>query len=393
MSAHSEAPAVDALDVLVLCPFVPWPLDSGGRIRTFHLVREVVRGGLARVELWCVADERDPAPLEAVLRRELGRVSILPRSRSGPAARLARAKVERWFHSAELERRLAERLATTPPHLVHVDEMSLVRALPARTPCPVLVHHSKLDVEFHERVYGNGPAARFDRAKLRRLESLAARRARHHVVCSSGDRDLLAARHPGLVAHVVPSGFDPAHFVACERTERESDLVLVLGSLDYEPNIDGLEFLVREVLPRLSRRVRVDVVGRNPGPRVRALCGGAVRLVGEVDDVRPHLARAAALAVPLRIGGGTRLKIAEALASRTPVVSTRIGAEGLPVDTRHLLLADGAADFAAALDATLADPAGSAARAALGHRLASDVLGWPSLAAALARAWRTAALR
>jgi len=376
--------------ILWVCPFVPWPLDSGGRIRTFHLVRETRRQALADVELWCVADERPAEELEARLSRELGPVRVFPRSASGAWQRLSRAKVERWFHSEALEHALAQRLQTDPPDLVHVDEMSVLRAVPERAPCPLLVHHSKLDVEFHEHVYGRGFAARFDRAKLLRLENAAAARARHHVVCSDVDRALLVVRRPNIVAHVVPSGFDPEHFVPNPSIARELDLVLVLGSLDYEPNVDGLAFLVEEVLPLLERRVRVEVVGRNPNARVRALCGGPVRLVGAVDDVRPHLARAAVLAVPLRIGGGTRLKIAEALAVETAVVSTRIGAEGLPLDERHLWLADDARTFAGALDDALAQPVLAAQRAARGHAVATASLGWPSLANHLAAAWRAA---
>jgi glycosyltransferase involved in cell wall biosynthesis len=376
--------------VLCVCPFVPWPLDSGGRIRTFHLVREAHRQGLAKVELWCVADDRPAAELEQRLARELGVVRLFPRSASSAWQRLSRAKVERWFHSAALEQALAERLASAPPDLVHVDEMSVLRALPEHSPCPVLVHHSKLDVEFHTRVYGSGLAARFDRAKLVRLEAEAARRARHHVVCSDVDRALLTERRPSVVAHVVPSGFDPEHFVRSPDAARERDLVLVLGSLDYEPNVDGLAFLVEDVLPLLEGRVRVAVVGRNPSARVRALCRGDVHLVGAVDDVRPHLARAAVLAVPLRIGGGTRLKIAEALAVETAVVSTRIGAEGLPLDERHVWLADDARAFARALDEALQQPQLAAERAARGHAVATASLGWPSLARVLADAWRAA---
>ncbi len=389
-SARTAAPSARAPRVLVVCPFVPWPLDSGGRIRTFHLVREARRQGLADVELWCVADDRPAPQLEERLARDLGAVRIFPRSASGAWQRLSRAKVERWFHSAALERALAERLANAPPDLVHVDEMSVLRSLPERTPCPVLVHHSKLDVEFHARVNGSGLAARFDRAKLVRLEAEAARRARHHVVCSDIDRALLTERRPNVVAHVVPSGFDPEHFVRSPDAARERDLVLVLGSLDYEPNVDGLAFLVEDVLPLLEGRVRVAVVGRNPNARVRALCRGDVQLVGAVDDVRPHLARAAVLAVPLRIGGGTRLKIAEALAVETAVVSTRIGAEGLPLDERHLWLADDARAFARALDEALQQPREAAERAARGHAVATASLGWPSLARALATAWRAA---
>ncbi|MEZ5976962.1 MAG: glycosyltransferase family 4 protein [Planctomycetota bacterium] len=359
------------MKVLVVCPFVPWPLDSGGRIRTASLVREARREPDVDVELWCVADERDPAPLERALRDEVCEVRLFPRSSSGPFARLARAKFERWFRSEALEHALRERLRVAAPDLVHVDEMSVLRSVPD-TACPLVVGHPKLDLEFHRRTRGDGLAARFDRAKVARLEDEAARRARHHVVCSDVDRDLLLGRHPELVVHVVPNGFDESSFRPDPTASREDDVVLFLGSLDYEPNEDGLEFLVTEVLPMLRREVRVRVVGRNPSARVRRLAGGPVELVGEVADVGPYLASAAVLAVPLRIGGGTRLKIAEALATGTPVVSTRVGAEGLDLDERHLALADDAQAFARALESTLEDRDTAARRAELGRAVARE---------------------
>ncbi|QDU84359.1 hypothetical protein Pla163_14660 [Planctomycetes bacterium Pla163] len=387
------------MKVLVVCPFVPWPLDSGGRIRTFHLVRALASEAEAttQVELWCVADERDPGPLELELARAIPRTRLFPRSRVSAFERLARAKVERWFASNALHDALAERFRVAPPDLVHVDEMSVLRSIPD-APCPLLVHHSKLDLEFHALAHGDGAAARFDRAKLRRLEDLAARRARHHVVCSPGDRELLLGRHPLLQVTAVPSGFDPDHFApdACGVVEREPGTLLMLGSLDYEPNVDGLEYWVDAIGPLVPATTRLRVVGRNPTPRVRAACararerGARIELVGEVDDVRPELARAQALVVPLRIGGGTRLKIAEALAMRTPVISTSVGAEGLELGPRHLDLADSPEAFAAAVRRLGDDPRGTHERVDAGHRKVAEHLAWPQLAARLRAAWRSA---
>jgi polysaccharide biosynthesis protein PslH len=385
--------------VLVVCPFVPWPLDSGGRIRTFHLVHALASAEHAgtQVELWCVADQRDPGPLERELERAIPHTRLFPRSTASTFQRLARAKVERWFASTALHDALVERFRSAPPDLVHVDEMSVLRSVPD-APCPLLVHHSKLDVEFHALAHGDGAAARFDRAKLRRLEDLAAKRARHHVVCSPGDRELLLARHPRLQVTAVPSGFDPDYFApnACGAVEREPDTLLMLGSLDYEPNVDGLEYWVDAIGPLVPASTCLRVVGRNPTPRVHAACararerGARIELVGEVDDVRPELARARALVVPLRIGGGTRLKIAEALAMRTPVISTSIGAEGLDLGPQHLDLADSPEAFAKAVRRLGDDPRGTNVRVDAGHREVEQNLAWPQLAARLRSAWQGA---
>lgn len=382
--------------VLVVCPFVPWPLDSGGRIRTFHLMRALSAGAQAgtTVELWCVADERDSKPLEAELQRAIPDARLFPRSPASPFERITRAKVERWFASDALRAALAERFRTDPPDLVHVDEMSVLRSVPA-APCPLLVHHSKLDVEFHALAHGDGPAARIDRAKLRRLEGLAAERARHHVVCSPGDRERLLSRHPQLKVTAVPSGFDPEYFTPdwCDAVEREPGALLMLGSLDYEPNVDGLEHWIDAIEPLIPRETHLRVVGRGPTPRVRALIararehGARIELIGPVDDVRPELARAQALVVPLRIGGGTRLKIAEALAMCTPVISTSIGAEGLDLGPQHLALADSPEAFAKAIRRLGEDPSGTRERVDAGHLEVEQNLAWPRLAERLGSAW------
>jgi glycosyltransferase involved in cell wall biosynthesis len=133
--------------------------------------------------------------------------------------------------------------------------------------------------------------------------------------------------------------------------------------MDWMPNEDAMLRFVADTLPRIRRSrpdVTLTVVGRNPPARLRALAGATpgVTVTGGVPDVRPYLERASVFVVPIRIGGGTRLKIFEAMAMEKPVVSTTIGAEGLPVrDGVDALLADHPDAFAAAVLELLADPA------------------------------------
>jgi glycosyltransferase involved in cell wall biosynthesis len=145
------------------------------------------------------------------------------------------------------------------------------------------------------------------------------------------------------------------------------------GTLDYRPNIDALRWFVGEVLPLIRRRrpaARLRIVGRAAGPSVRALVGAGVELLGEVPEVAPHIASAAVYVVPMRIGGGSRLKLLEALALEAAVVSTPMGAEGVAGlrDDEQLLLAASPAAFASAVlrlfdDAALRRRLGSRGRA------------------------------
>jgi glycosyltransferase involved in cell wall biosynthesis len=137
--------------------------------------------------------------------------------------------------------------------------------------------------------------------------------------------------------------------------------VVFLGSMDWMPNQDGVRWFVREVWPQirlLHPEATFHIVGRNPPAEITALSAIAgVTVVGSVADVRPHLAEAAVVVVPLLVGGGTRLKIYEAMAMNRAVVSTGIGAEGLPVlENKHYLKADDASSFAEAVSKLLSSP-------------------------------------
>lgn len=150
----------------------------------------------------------------------------------------------------------------------------------------------------------------------------------------------------------VPTGVDVHHFAPPGNPVEVADLVFA-GSMDWAPNIDGVQWFVREMLPRIRAQrpeASFAVAGRSPAPEVLALArqDPLITITGTVPDIRPYLWGGSVAVVPLRIGGGTRLKIYEAMAAKTPVVATTIGAEGLPVrDGEHLLLADEPERFAA----------------------------------------------
>jgi glycosyltransferase involved in cell wall biosynthesis len=155
-----------------------------------------------------------------------------------------------------------------------------------------------------------------------------------------------AARRP---IHVVQTGVDTSYFAPPSTAPSRAHLVFT-GSMDWLPNEDGMLHFVRDILPLIRAEepeATLSIVGRAPTPAVAALAGERIEVTGRVDDVRPHIARGAVYVVPLRIGGGTRLKIFEAMAVGRAVVSTTVGAEGLPVHPdRDIVLADEPAAFA-----------------------------------------------
>ncbi len=188
-------------------------------------------------------------------------------------------------------------------------------------------------------------------ARMEAFERAACRLARHVIAVSEADATAIREMSGREDVSAVPTGVDVDYFQRPEASAPQADLVFV-GSMDWLPNQDAIRFFVGDVLP-LIRAARPDtslaVVGRNPGRDLRAMAARDPRIAvtGTVPDVRPYFWGARLSIVPLRVGGGTRLKIFEAMAAGTPVVSTSVGAEGLEVTTPdHLRLADTAAEFA-----------------------------------------------
>src|SRR5436309_6838110 len=204
------------------------------------------------------------------------------------------------------------------------------------------------------------------------------------IAVSEPDRKLLATNAPAAEICSIPTGVDTAFFVPNGSRETPASLVFV-GSMDWYPNEDAILHFIRATLPGIRRhapQASLTVVGRNPTPRLRmAAADAGVRVTGTVEDVRPYLSEAAVVVVPLRVGGGTRLKIFEALAMGKAVVATGVGAEGLPlVSGMHFLRGDAPEDFARAVVSLFEDPDRRKALGAAGRRLVEKEFAWPQVA-------------
>lgn len=373
--------------VLFLSPSPPWPQDAGGRIRTYHLLRALSKS--CEIDLWTVRQpefsDADIPALQSVTRD----LRLFERTRARPLRRLTGPKQETWFHSAAMVRALQD-LRTPDYDLIHVDELCLARALPDPLPCPAVMHHHKLDLELARAVMPAGPQQTIETRRWHLLEQHGLSFSTGHVFCCAEDAARFEARHPTVRSWVVESGVDIEEFAPRAR-ERDDDHLLVLGSLDYEPNARGLEEFLSSPWSSLRNRhpnLRLSVVGRSPERNRWSSLPAGVTLVGAVDDVRPWLARATALVVPLSIGGGTRLKIVEAAAMGCPIASTSTGFEGLAFEAdQHLTAAPNVRELGTAVTQLLSDPAGRATSAQRARELVEQRYGWNTLAERLLRAW------
>jgi len=370
-----------------------WPVNTGGRIRSFHMLRELTRRHEVTL-LTTHGPAEDPRALEAALPRcEV--VSVPWALAKRGSARFALALARSWLSTLPVDlykwrvpalgREIERRLASGAVDLVVADFLLAAPHVRRAAPPMVLFAHNVEHVIWQrlrdvERHPWRRALLALESRKMRRYEARACARARLTIAVSDADRRLLAAAAPGARVRAVPTGVDVDYFSPDGIAEVPGRLVFT-GSMDWYPNEDGIVHFIDAVLPRIRRSVpaaSLTVVGRNPSDRLRSAAAAAgVQVTGLVDDVRPHMAEAAVYVVPLRIGGGTRLKIFEALSMAKAVVSTAVGAEGLPLAPgRHFLQADDPAAFAEAVTSLLRNPARRHAIGAAGRGLVEARYSW-----------------
>jgi len=348
-----------------------------------------------RPHLVCPSDGADDAGCAQALRAEGVDVTLVPH-RPSPLLPLnailpGRPPVTIAKYASRLLAQTLEQSARPGEYAaVHCDHLHMAQYRPCAPTLPWVLDEHNVEHLILERLAAvqSNPIKRLvvaDQARrVRRFEHEAVRGASRVLAVSANDVDALRRLGSSTPIEVVPNGVDTAQFEPSPADPASSDLVFT-GSMDWWPNEDAARFFVQGVLPRIQREragVRLFIVGRAPTPAVRRLAESnpAVTVTGEVPDIRPYLRRAAVVVVPIRVGGGTRLKILEAMGAGRAVVSTTLGAEGIDcVPGEHISIADTPEALATAILTLLADPSRAARLAQSARRLVTDRYDWHSI--------------
>jgi polysaccharide biosynthesis protein PslH len=387
--------------ILVLTPQLPYPPHQGTSLRNFNLLAQ-----LAKRHQVCLISflEPDQSLIQAEPLKTLCEwVDTVPVPVRTTSLRLRqmlttpRPDMYWRLWSQAFWDRLQERLAESSFDVVQVEGIELAAYMPLvrqMTDRPLLVyddHNAEWVLQKRAcltdlRSPRRWPAAVYSYVQWKRLERYeadACQQADIVIAASEADREAITKVAPAVDVTIIPNGVDLTEYGDYDGPKEAFDLVFT-GKMDFRPNIDAMLWFCREVLPLIQSErpgVSLAIVGQHPHPRLEPLRDlPGIKVTGWVPDVRPYIAGATVYIAPLRVGGGTRLKLLQAMAMGVAIVATSLGAEGFPIsDGVELRLADTAEAFAQTVLMLLTDEPARVSLGSAGRRFAHAAYGWDAL--------------
>jgi polysaccharide biosynthesis protein PslH len=391
ITVKTFAPQTDEgaeVKVLMAMPFSPVPPDFGGALRLYHLLRQLAKRHNVTVLTYGTAEDgarirqefdlphvRTVAPTWKAVSRRGGQLFSTFTRHS-----FFQQSVTGGVFAAELDSILNEqKFDVVQTEVSHLGPFTLKTAA-----LKVLDAHN-VEYDNFRRMYQRAPwglkklhyGLEYRKMKADELNWCGMQ----DIVLTTSDRDkALFSKDVRTPVFVVPNGVDTGYFTPTTAIEPEPHSLVFTGMMAYPPNNDGITWFLDEVLPLIEAQVpqvKLYVVGKNPPAAITRRASERIVVTGAVPDVRPFIWRSSVYVVPLRMGGGTRLKVAEALAMKKPIVSTRIGCEGIDVkDGESVLIADSPQPFADAVVRLLGDVRLCKALAENGHQMAKEKYDW-----------------
>lgn len=377
------------------------PQDTGGKIRSFNLLRALARNHEVTLFTFYGRHENDShAELDKYFSKVVCLPMDLPQARGlGEAVNYVRNLVSlRPYSIAKycrpaVTKALRELVRSQNFDVILCDFLFSADAIPWDWPVPKVLFTHNVEEQIWKRHFQVTRNPIWKAISWREYQTMRAAEqhyvnlAEHVLAVSETDRNYFAKYADKEKITVIPTGVDIDYFRADSKPEKPNTLAFT-GSMDWMPNEDAILYFAESILPRLKEEipgVELRVVGRKPSERMRTLAKNTPEIVvtGEVPDIRPHVHSSSVYVVPLRIGGGTRIKIFEAMAMGKAVVSTPVGAEGLPVEhEENIVLAEKPEEFARQVARLLRDGSERERIGRAARRLVEQNYNWQSVAGA-----------
>jgi glycosyltransferase involved in cell wall biosynthesis len=400
------------MKILIVTTKSPYPLFEGRALRTYNLIKQAA----LHHEIHLLSFVQTPEDLEGIehmrsickvveyekLYFDGAKTQILQDAICELFSRAPLPVVK--YRTAGMRAKMRKLMQTHKYDLVHLDMLHLADYIDLCGNTPVaLIEHNVEHVILDRRADNetrplHRAYLRYQAAKLKSYEGRACQRAQHVVAVSELDAQQLRDLGPGARVTSVPNGVDTEYFRTSQTPRKPTSLVFV-GGFTWFPNLDAITYFCEDILPKLLKTIpdiQLTVIGKQPDTPVAQEIAKHpnVTLAGLVEDIRPDVDAAAAYIVPLRIGGGTRLKILDALSMSKAIISTSVGCEGLDVeDGKTIVIADTPDAFVQAIVKVLADPAWADTIGQQGRQLVESRYDWAAVAKTLMAVYADTAQR
>lgn len=396
--------------ILMVTPYLPYPLVSGGQVRTYNLLKKISQQH--EVTLFALIKHEEEKEHIPELEKYCSKVQVFRRT-SYPwhprnillAAFSSFPFVVTRNMVMKLKPAIVAELAAQSYDLIHIETFYMMPNVPI-TSVPVLLVEQTIEYlgyeKFAQQIAKKWPTLlpfmKLDIAKIKFWETSYWRSCDKLVTVSNDDRDFIQEREPDIQGiEVVSNGVDMEYFSTVKRQEGDTPTILFVGTFHWRPNVEAAEFLMEKVWPLIQAQmphVHLRIVGPAPTPKILSYAQKDPNIIvtGKVPDIRDEYARASALLAPVFSGKGTRYKVLEAMATETPVVGTEIAFEGINAEPeKEVLIANTAQEMADATVRLLQDPALRRRLAKAGKKFVSHGFSWDAIAQELLKIYQEAA--
>ena len=386
------------MKILMITPYLPYPLVSGGQIRTYNLLKNLAPRHKITLTSF-IRNSREEKYVEK-LKPFCQKIILFKRRKAWSPVNILLAGITPFpflvsiYFDMSVRRRIKRELQNENYNLIHAETFYVMPNIPT-TNVPIFLVEQTIEYLVYQRFVEGLPIwAMFakpllyvDVAKIKWWEKYYWKKAKRLAAMSQEDRQFIKKSDPSLKVDVVANGVDIDYFAKTTKQKPQNPTVLFVGQFKWLPNRDATKFLVTEIWPKIKNKIknaRLWIVGRNPPADILNFASEDIRIDGTVEDIRKAYGQADVLLAPIRNGRGTKYKILEAMATKTPIVGTSIAVEGINIKNgQEALVAEDAQDLADSTIKVLKNPTLATNLAAAAYDLVKVQYSWAKISSRL----------
>ncbi len=391
------------MKILMITPYFPYPLVSGGQIRTYNLLKNLSH----KHEITLAAFIRDESEKDHLdkLKTFCKKVIVFKRRKAWSPLNIGLSAVTPYpflvsiYFDPKVKRTIKEELQNQNYDLIHAETFYVMPNIP-RTNIPILLVEQVIEYLVYQRFVESlpkwaivlKPFLFFDVVKIKFWEKYYWKKAKRLAAMSQEDKNFIRELDSSLKVDIVANGVDLDFFDRIKKKEPKNPTILFVGNFKWLPNRDAAEFLVAKIWPKIKNEIenaKLWIVGRNPPKEILKLKSNDIKIEGDIEDIRSAYAQSSVLLAPIRNGRGTKYKILEAMATKTPIVGTNLAIEGIEIkDGQEAFVADSAEKLAQKTIKVLNNPITGKKLADLAYGLVSKKYNWKIISAKLDRVYQ-----